>query len=405
MVLSGSLEEQADGRRQPLPRVELAFELLPPIAGQAVDLGGASTLGLLPLRRDPSLVLEAVQRGIERSLSDRELLAGEGLDALGDRPAVQRLARDRLEDEQVEGALQQVGGLGHGLTRIPRLSTMRHTSTIDNEVAMHAIRVAPAIFTLAAAGAAQSRPAHPAPATPKAVTFSEDIAPILYQHCVTCHRPGEVAPFTLITFEDAVKRGKSLVKVTESRVMPPWHAAHGYGEFADERRLTDAQIAVIRDWVEHGMKRGDAAKMPPLPTFTDGWQLGTPDLILEMPEAFEVPASGPDIYRNFVLPTGMTEDRWIKAIEYRPGTRTVVHHSLFQYIRGGAAAKLVNADGQPGYRGAMPVAFVPGFAPAGELGAWAVGATPRALPEGLALPLPKGSDFVLQLHLHPTGKP
>src|SRR6476620_5227121 len=170
--LSGSLEQQADGRRQPLPRVELAFELLPPIAGQAVDLGGASTLGLLPLRRDPSLVLEAVQRGIERSLSHRELLAGEGLDALGDRPAVQRLARDRLEDEQVEGALEQVGGLRHDLTRIPRLSTMRHTSTIDNEVAMPAIRVALAIFTLAAAGAAQSRPAHPAPATPKAVTFS-----------------------------------------------------------------------------------------------------------------------------------------------------------------------------------------------------------------------------------------
>ena len=270
---------------------------------------------------------------------------------------------------------------------------------------MPAIRVALAIFTLAAAGAAQSRPPRPAPATPTAVTFSEDIAPILYQHCVTCHRPGEVAPFPLIAFEDAVKRGKSLVKVTESRVMPPWHAAHGYGEFADERRLSDPQIAAIRAWVAHGMPRGDAAKMPPLPTFTDGWQLGTPDLILEMPDAFEVPAGGPDVYRNFVLPTGMTEDRWIKAIEYRPGTRTVVHHSLFQYIRGGAAAKLVNADGQPGYRGAMPVAFVPGFAPAGELGAWAVGATPRALPEGLALPLPKGSDFVLQLHLHPTGKP
>jgi mono/diheme cytochrome c family protein len=225
---------------------------------------------------------------------------------------------------------------------------MRHTSTIDNEVAMPAIRVALAIFAVVAAGAAQSRPAHPAPATPKAVTFSEDIAPILYQHCVTCHRPGEVAPFPLITFEDAVKRGKSLVKVTESRVMPPWHAAHGYGEFADERRLTDAQIATIRDWFDHGMPRGDAAKMPPLPAFTEGWQLGTPDLILEMPEAFEVPASGPDVYRNFVMPTGLTEDRWVRAIEYRPGTRTVVHHSLFQYIRGGAAAKLANADGSPG---------------------------------------------------------
>src|SRR4029079_11143303 len=165
-----------------------------------------------------------------------------------------------------------------------------------------AIRVALAIFTLAAAGAAQSRPPRRAPATPTAVTFSEDIAPILYQHCVTCHRPGEVAPFPLITFEDAVKRGTSLVKVTESRVMAPVHAAHGHGEFADERRLSDPQIAAIRAWVAHGMPRGDAAKMPPLPTFTDGWQLGTPDLILEMPDAFEVPAGGPDVYRNFVLP-------------------------------------------------------------------------------------------------------
>jgi mono/diheme cytochrome c family protein len=278
---------------------------------------------------------------------------------------------------------------------------MPRLSTIDRPAAAIAL----AIVALAAAGAAQSRPAAPAKGKAAAVTFSEHVAPILYDNCVTCHRAGEVAPFPLITFEDAVKRGKSLVKVTESRVMPPWHAAHGYGEFADERRLTDAQIATIHDWVDGGMPRGDAAKMPALPTFVDGWRLGTPDLVLEMAEPFEIPAAGPDIYRNFVLPTGLTEDRWVRAIEYRPGTRTVVHHSLFQYIRGGAAAKLVNADGQPGYRGAMPVAFVPGFAPAGELGAWAVGGTPRSLPEGLALPLPKGSDFVLQLHLHPSGKP
>jgi hypothetical protein len=240
----------------------------------------------------------------------------------------------------------------------------------------------------------------------RAVTFAEHVAPILYTTCVQCHRPGEQAPFPLITYEDVVKRGKLIVKVTQSRFMPPWHAEHGYGEFNDERRLTDAQIALLGDWVAGGMPRGDAKRMPAVPRFTEGWQLGKPDLVLEMPEAFEIPAGGPDIYRNFVLPTGVADDKWVRAVEYRPGTRSVVHHSLFQYIRGGAAAKLAGADGRPGFGGPMPIALVPGFAPAGEIGgAWAVGTTPRALPDGLAWPLPKGSDLVLQLHLHPTGKP
>ncbi|HMC75826.1 MAG TPA: hypothetical protein VKH34_01795 [Vicinamibacterales bacterium] len=239
----------------------------------------------------------------------------------------------------------------------------------------------------------------------RAVTFSEDVAPILYANCVSCHRPGEAAPFALITYQDVAKRGKLIAKVTQSRQMPPWHAAHGYGEFADERGLTDAQIATIRDWLAGGMPRGGAAKMPALPTFTEGWQLGTPDLVLEMPEPFAVPAGGPDIYRNFVLPTGLLEDKWVRAVEFRPGTRKVVHHSIFHYIRGGSAAKVVGTDGKPGFGGGVPAGFVPAFAPAGELGLWAVGTTPRALPDGLAVSLPKGSDLVLQLHLHPTGKP
>jgi mono/diheme cytochrome c family protein len=239
----------------------------------------------------------------------------------------------------------------------------------------------------------------------RAVTFSEDVAPILYANCVSCHRPGEAAPFSLISYEDVSKRAKNIAKVTQARQMPPWHAAHGYGEFADERGLSDAQIATIREWVAAGMPRGKAGKMPALPKFTDGWQLGTPDLVLEMPEAFPVPAGGPDVYRNFVLPTGLAEDKWVRAVEFRPGTRTVVHHALFHYIRGGSAAKVVSSDGRPGFGGAMPAGFIPAFAPAGEIGVWAVGATPHALPDGLATPLPKGSDVVLQLHLHPSGKP
>jgi mono/diheme cytochrome c family protein len=258
------------------------------------------------------------------------------------------------------------------------------------------------VLIAAAAGAPPSRAGQ---MPPHSVTFAADVAPILYANCVSCHRAGEVAPFPLITYEDVSRKAKQIAKVTRARVMPPWHAAHGYGDFADERGLTEAEIETIRAWVTNGMPRGDAAKMPPLPKFTEGWQLGTPDLVLEMPAAFDVPAGGPDIYRNFVLPSGLLEDKWVRAIEFRPGTRTVVHHALLQYIRGGAGAKLVSQDGKPGFGGAMPASFIPSFAPAGELGGWAVGMTPRALPEGLSLPLPKGSDIVLQLHLHPSGKP
>lgn len=256
-------------------------------------------------------------------------------------------------------------------------------------------------IAVAAARQASNPPARPA----AAVTFTEHIAPIVYANCVTCHRAGEVAPFPLVTYDDVAKRAKQIARVTERRIMPPWHAEPGYGDFADERRLTDAQIAQIRDWFEHDMPRGPADKMPKMPVFTDGWQLGPPDLIVEMPEAFEVPASGPDVYRNFVLPADIAEDKWVRAIEFRPGTRPVVHHALIGFLRAGSAAEMSGKDGKPGFGGPMPVTFVPAFAPTGELDGWAVGQSPHAMPLGLAKRLPKGSDLVVQLHLHPSGKP
>jgi len=166
---------------------------------------------------------------------------------------------------------------------------------------------------------------------PPAVTFTEHIAPIVYQNCVTCHRAGEAAPFPLITYDDVKKHAKTIVKVTESRYMPPWHATHGFGDFADERRLTDEQIATIADWFNHGMPEGDPAKLPALAKFPDGWHLGTPDLVLKMPVGFDLPASGPDVYRNFIVPTNLTEDKWVRAIEFRPSARKAVHHVLFAY--------------------------------------------------------------------------
>jgi mono/diheme cytochrome c family protein len=239
---------------------------------------------------------------------------------------------------------------------------------------------------------------------PPVPTFSETIAPVIFGNCVSCHRPGQAAPFVLTSYEDVAKRAELIAKVTESRYMPPWKAVKGHGEFKDERRLTDEQIAAIREWVKGGAPRGDASKMPPLPTFTDGWQLGQPDLILEMPVSFTVPASGPDIYRNFAIPTGLTEDKWVRAVEYRPSARRAVHHALFSFVRGGAVAKLEGRGGRPGFGGAMPVAFIPNFQPSGDLGAWSVGMSTREFPAGIARRLGKGSDLIVQLHFHPTGK-
>ena len=237
------------------------------------------------------------------------------------------------------------------------------------------------------------------------ITFTENIAPIVYGNCVTCHRPGEAAPFSLISYEDVKKRGALIVTVTKSRYMPPWHAAHGYGEFADERRLTDQQISTIAGWVQQGMPEGDPAKMPSLPQFTEGWHLGKPDLILEMPAGFNLPASGPDVFRNFIIPLNLQEDRWVRAVEFRPSARKAAHHALFAYAPAGSMARFDGADGKPGFGGMGTVGVAPGQGNSGGLGGWAVGGTPAFEPAELAMALPKGSDFLLQMHFHLTGKP
>jgi mono/diheme cytochrome c family protein len=239
-----------------------------------------------------------------------------------------------------------------------------------------------------------------ASAPDRTVTFASQIAPIVYSQCAGCHHPGEAAPFSLTSYEEVKKRGQLIASVTKSHYMPPWHAAPGFGEFAGERRLTELQIALIDQWVKEGMPEGDASKTAPLPHFVDGWHLGKPDLVVTMPKGFALPASGPDIYRNFVVPLNLTEDKWVRAIEFHPGTRTVVHHTLFSYDASGALRKRDGADGRPGFSGMDGGRSTNG----GSLGGWAVGATPVPLAEGLAYPLPKGSDLILQEHFHLTGK-
>ena len=229
------------------------------------------------------------------------------------------------------------------------------------------------------------------------ITFTDQIAPIIHSKCAQCHRPGEAAPFTLMTYDQVKKRSRMILSVVEDRYMPPWHPVPGHGTFRDNRRLSDQEIELIRQWVENGSPQGDPASMPPLPEFTEGWQLGEPDLVVEMKAGFEVPADGPDIYRTFVIPLELEEDKWIKAIELRPEARPVVHHVLYFLNDDGAARAKDGADGKPGFRG-MRVQV------SGRLGGYVPGVTVTRLPGDLAYALPQGSDLMLQTHFHPTGK-
>ena len=176
-------------------------------------------------------------------------------------------------------------------------------------------------------------------------TFNKDIAPILYQHCATCHRPGEVAPFSLLTYQDASKRASLIASVTERRYMPPWKAEPGYGRFADERRLTDAQIALIKDWASGGAPEGNPADKPQVPAFQDGWQGGKPDRVLTLPSKFALAADGPDQFRCFLLPLNLDKDSYVSGLEFRPDNRRIVHHALVFVDTSGAARQHVGTDG------------------------------------------------------------
>jgi mono/diheme cytochrome c family protein len=232
-------------------------------------------------------------------------------------------------------------------------------------------------------------------------TFNKDIAPILYANCSTCHRPGEVAPFPLLTYQDASKRAALIAGAVGGRFMPPWKAEPGFGDFAGERRLTDAQIALIKDWAKSGAPEGDPSDKPTPPKFTDGWQGGEPDQVLTIPVKYALPADGPDQYRCFVLPTGLDHDVYMDGIEFRPENRRIVHHALVFLDATGQAKKM--ADASPD--GSYPCFGGPGFPAAGLIGGWAPGLTPPPRNPSLSLPIRKGMDVVIQIHYHPSGKP
>jgi hypothetical protein len=233
------------------------------------------------------------------------------------------------------------------------------------------------------------------------VTYARDVAPILRQRCETCHRSGQVAPFSLATYDEALANADMIVEVTKRRIMPPWIPGPGtVHQFVGQRWLSDRELKLLAEWVDEGCALGDEADLPPAATFAEGWQLGVPDLVVKMQEPFTVPADGPDVLQNFVMPITVPEDKLVAAVEFHPGNNRVVHHAVLFLDDQRHARTLDAATPEPGYSNFGG----PGFLPSGALGGWSVGNTARRLPNDMGRYLKKGSDLVAQVHYHPTGK-
>jgi tetratricopeptide (TPR) repeat protein len=233
-------------------------------------------------------------------------------------------------------------------------------------------------------------------------TFNRDIAPIIYSNCAACHRHGSSGPFTLLSYDDVRSHLRAIVAATASRVMPPWLPEAGYGDFADERRLSAAQIGLIAAWAKAGAPEGPASERTAPPEFSDDWQLGPPDLVLTAAQPFKVPASGSDVFWNFVFSPDISSTRYVRAVEIRPGGHHMAHHAnlLIDRFHVSRAKEKTPGSGFPGMdlniQGSV-------FDPPGQLLFWKPGSGADIEPDGYAWRLEPGNDLVLNIHMHPMG--
>jgi Ca2+-binding EF-hand superfamily protein len=305
-------------------------------------------------------------------------------------PADAKLLRERY-DKDHDGKLSQ-----QELEAIPQPLRAKVEAMIRKRLASDA--------TLDKKGLPQGTSAGPTKEQPLlgAVTYSKDVAPILYKQCAACHRPGEVGPFALLTYKDAARRARHIKEVTAARRMPPWLPEEGPLRFLDERRLTEAELRVLARWAETGAKQGDPRDLPPPPKFTEGWQLGTPDLVIKMPQPFTIPADGADVYQAFVLPVPLEQLKWVKGFEFRPGNRKVVHHANILLDSTGKLRERADKEKGPGFR--TTAGIEARQTATGALGGWRPGTTARFAMEGFARPVRPGTDVVFNVHYHPSGK-
>jgi hypothetical protein len=250
--------------------------------------------------------------------------------------------------------------------------------------------------------AASSVPAKP--------TFSKDVLPVFQKACQECHRPGEAAPFSMLSYKDVRPWAKSIKQAVVSKKMPPWFADPNYGKFANDRSLSQTEIDTIVKWVDSGAPEGNPKDAPPNKTWTTGWAIPTPDVTYKMRQPFEIPATGVVDYQHIVIPSGFTEDKWIQFAEARPGNRALTHH-IVVYVREPGSKWLADAEPYVPYQ---PKKLDPNLtssqrtaalgSPGEILVGYAPGTPPIALKPGTAKKVKAGSDFVFQLHYTPTGK-
>src|SRR3954471_2274447 len=268
------------------------------------------------------------------------------------------------------------------------------------------VTVGAAMYLALTAAAAQ------APATTASIPpYTKDVAPVLFKNCTSCHRPGEIGPMSLLTYDDVRPRAKDIRDKIDDGDMPPWHADAPHGTFLNERGLTEQEKSTIFRWVANGAPKGDPKDMPPTPEYPRGWSIGTPDVVFEMPEEYHVPADDVVQYEYFYIPTNFTEPKWVQAIEVRPGNRNVVHHVLVRYQAKPDVPRTpllkLNPDISETPRG------VPGLHPIKRDGnlstrliaTYAPGTNPQVFREGTALRLEPGGVLELQIHYTTNGEP